>query len=215
VRTFVTVGALVALSSLACGDEKSSLSPSDRLAIAKTHFTEGQAAYRRGDFEQAEKEFTESYQFSPQPMLLYDIAQAARSAGHLQKALEMYRAYLTVRTEPILRSNAEQRIRELEREISSAPTQPQSEAAPIPAPPTSSGSGASEKAPSAAAAPAPPLVAAAAPPAPKRRLVRRGWFWGTLVAAAVVAGGAIALGVTLGSRNVYPTPTVGTTPAVP
>lgn len=51
--------------------------------------------------------------------------------------------------------------------------------------------------------PAPPKLApltqiAAPPPAPPPPLYRRGWFWGVVLGAAALVGGALALGLTLG-----------------
>jgi hypothetical protein len=53
---------------------------------------------------------------------------------------------------------------------------------------------------------APLLVA---PSARKRPLYKRAWFWGVVGAGAAVAAGAIAVGVVFGTRDRYPSSTLG------
>jgi tetratricopeptide (TPR) repeat protein len=52
-------------------------------------------------------------------------------------------------------------------------------------------------APTVAPQPSAPLAVRASPLPPPRPLYRRGWFWGVLVSAAALVGGAIALGFLL------------------
>jgi tetratricopeptide (TPR) repeat protein len=140
---------------------------------AREHYKKGLAAYNLGQYPEAASEFEAAYRLFLDPALLFNIAQAHRMNGDLEKALNGYRSFL--RTAPSgtqNRAQAEKWRQELEREVAkakAAATAPVSKppattsGTPTPTPtPTPTQIPAAENAP---ATPAPAaLTAAGAPP---------------------------------------------------
>jgi hypothetical protein len=62
---------------------------------ARAAFDEGNALFRAGRYEAAIGAFTRGYALVPQPLFLYDIAQAARLSKQPAKAITYYGLYLT------------------------------------------------------------------------------------------------------------------------
>src|SRR5262249_39729268 len=63
-------------------------------------YSEGEAAYRLGRYDEAAKRYEESYRLTHYPTILFDIAQCYRrqyetdhDVAHLRKALDLYRAF--------------------------------------------------------------------------------------------------------------------------
>src|SRR5438067_946059 len=104
---------LVALVSVPVGAEE--LSPAERDARAHAWFERGRASFKLGYFAAAVEEFEQGYKYLPHPLFVYNIAQSARRAGQVQKALDSYRAYLKARPDAPERKECEQRIAELEK----------------------------------------------------------------------------------------------------
>ena len=188
---------------------------------AREHYKKGLAAYNLGQYSEAAAEFEAAYRLFLDPALLFNIAQAHRMNGELEKALNGYRSFL--RTAPPGtrdRAQAEKWRQELEREIARAKAAAPSTPAPAPenkppAPATASAPAPTKPAP-APAAPAvivtspPTTLALAAPnpatpaamptleaaPAPARTESSNEsghwWIWG-VVGGAVVAGVITAL----------------------
>ncbi len=125
---------------------------------ARDHYKKGLAAYNLGQYSEAAAEFEAAYRLFLDPVLLFNIAQAHRMNGELEKALNGYRAYL--RTAPPGtrdRAQAEKWRQELEREVARA------KAAAPPPPATATAS----KPPATATPAAPtPVDPATAPDAP-------------------------------------------------
>ena len=181
---------------------------------AREHYKKGLAAYNLGQYSEAAAEFEAAYRSFLDPALLFNIAQAHRMNGDLEKALNGYRAFL--RTAPPAtrdRAQAEKWRQELEREVARAKANaPAPSPAPLPAPvPTATtpapAPAAPPPAPAAAAAPAtlalaapdptpsagmPALEATAAPRSDESKESSHLWIWG-VVGGAVVAGVIAAL----------------------
>ena len=72
--------------------------------LARGHYEKAVNHFNAGEYVPAADEFQAVYKIVPQPVLLYDAAQAYRLASATQKALEFYQAYM--KSAP---PNAEQR----------------------------------------------------------------------------------------------------------
>src|SRR5262249_20752976 len=91
-------------SRMAFGDDRSE---------AREHYLKGTKAFDLGAYEEAIAEYTAAYRLKNDPALLYNLAQAARLAGHAAEALRFYRVFLTkVPTTPN-RDECERKISEL------------------------------------------------------------------------------------------------------
>jgi tetratricopeptide (TPR) repeat protein len=74
----------------------------DDLTRAKAYFKAGAAAYTAGDYQAAIQALDAAYQLTPLPAIAFSLAQAerrqyfvSRERGHLDRAIELYRVYLT------------------------------------------------------------------------------------------------------------------------
>jgi tetratricopeptide (TPR) repeat protein len=199
--------------------------PDPAIAEARKHFADGSKAYNLGEFDVAVREYKAAYNAKPDPVFLYNIAQAYRLANDLSQALFFYRSYLRNQPNTPNRKEIDERIRQLESQIARqrvittepqtatvAPgSLPQSSPAPEPRPlePVTT-----KPAPSPGAAPEPALVntpaatvtPAAAPSvelstsraAPQQKpLYKKAWFWGVIGGVVVVAGVGVGLGLGL------------------
>lgn len=63
-------------------------------ALAKQYYKLGEELYNRADYEGALKQFSQSYQLSKRPALLYNMARCHESLGQHEKAIEIYGEYL-------------------------------------------------------------------------------------------------------------------------
>jgi tetratricopeptide (TPR) repeat protein len=178
---------------------------------AKTLFTRGRASYALGRYAEAAELFEKAFELKQDPAILYNAAQAHRLAGNNRKALVLYQSYLRLFGE-------QQNAAEVERRIADLKVAIQAEQAAKTNPPTGllndkpdATQRSTEPTPSVAASePAASTPALVVQPPPKKKpLSRRPWFWGVLVGSAVVVGGAIALGVVLGSPPQNPDVTLG------
>lgn len=61
---------------------------------AREHTSRATAAYNLGHYDEASGEFEAAYRLIQDPALLFNVAQAHRLAGHDDKALTAYKAYL-------------------------------------------------------------------------------------------------------------------------
>lgn len=87
-RGVLALALVLGLSSIAAA-----ASENDR-AAAREHFQKGTKFFDLGKFEDAVKEYEAAYELIDDPVLLYNIAQAHRLAGHTERALFFYRSFL-------------------------------------------------------------------------------------------------------------------------
>lgn len=135
---------------------------------ARQHYAKGKQAFDLGKWDDAIAEFEEAYKLRSDPTFLFNMAQAYRRKGDLQRALDLYKNYLIENPDSPKRSEIEKRIRALEKEMKNparrqieAPAPVAQPSEPPPAAP------AVAQAPAPAAAPAPATVPAPEPaPAP-------------------------------------------------
>ena len=199
-RMVIVLVALVLVCRSAIADESE----------AKSLFTRGRTAYALGRFNDAADLFEKAFELKQDPAILYNAAQAHRLAGNKPKALVLYQNYLRLFGEQTNSSEVERRIGELKTAI-------EAEQAAKTNPPTGLLNDKGEPPASAASAPrstaspptASPLLATQAALPPKKPLARRGWFWSVVVGGAAVVGGAVALGVVLGTAKSGPAITLG------
>lgn len=85
---------------------------------ARRHYAEGTKAFNLGEFQRAITEYKAAYNAKPDPVFLYNIAQAYRLAGDLNNSLFFYRSYLRSAPETPKRREVEERIAGLESQIS-------------------------------------------------------------------------------------------------
>ncbi|MSP59931.1 MAG: hypothetical protein EXR72_06250 [Myxococcales bacterium] len=115
---------------------------------AGRHFTAGQEAFSRGQYNRAADEFEAAYQITKDPVLLYNIGEANERGGNGRAAVRSYRGYLTDAPQAADRVDVERKIAGLEDKYGLRPPPP----VPLIAPPPR--------------APAPPLVVAPVAPPP-------------------------------------------------
>jgi tetratricopeptide (TPR) repeat protein len=188
-----TVGAalLVLAGAQARGDELSAMTPKQRLERALAHFEAGRAHYKLGSYEEAMRDFSESYRYQPEPLLLFNLAQAARKAGHRDLALAKYREFVRAQPHAEQRGEADGYIGELEQLPPDGSVEPPP-AAPPPAAP-------------AAKTPATDNVLVAAPTPRSRRPL---WI-GLGAAGAAVVVLALVLGLSFGLTGSAPVSGLG------
>jgi tetratricopeptide (TPR) repeat protein len=66
----------------------------DTTREAKEHWQKGAAAYDVGRYEEAVKEFEESYRLAPRSAILFDLARTETKLGHEDKAIDYLERYL-------------------------------------------------------------------------------------------------------------------------
>lgn len=84
--------------------------PAPRAEPSGSDFDEGLALYKRGDYAAAITRFQAGYDKSPDPVFLYNIAQAHRQAHHDDLALAFYRRYLAAEPNADNRAEVEAQI---------------------------------------------------------------------------------------------------------
>jgi tetratricopeptide (TPR) repeat protein len=191
--------------------------------VATAHVRKATAAYNLGKYADAAKEYEAAYEQTLDPNLLFNIAQAYRLAGDREKAITAYRSFIRSAPQSEQRHLAETKVRELERQRSTAPPA----TGPVPAPESAASAPAAAPAPTPALRPMAPVVpastdtpgpgsaAAATPsttevagglvtapsapePAQPARFYKRWPFWTAV--GAVVAGGVV-LGIVLSRHS--------------
>lgn len=145
---------------------------------------EGKRAYRTGQYDQAVAAFEAAYTIKPEPLFLFNMAQARRLSGRNQEALQLYERYLQNDPGSELREKTEGYIAEVKTKLALA--RPAKE----PGLPTSGGTETPLLKSSALS-----NALLAAQPSTSRPIYKRWWFW-TSVGVAV-AGATIAAGLTV------------------
>ncbi len=81
---------------------------------AKEHYIAANKAFNLADYDEAIREFEAAYRIVEDPAFIYNLAQAHRLAGHLDKAVRFYRNYLRLDPGTSQKAAIEQRIAEME-----------------------------------------------------------------------------------------------------
>lgn len=189
----------------------------------KKLFESATAEFNLGHYEKAASMYEDVYKITLEPVLLYNIAQARRLGGDLEKAIFFYKGYLRAQPQAKNRLEVQRRIADLEVAVEAKKrSQERPPNAPVTAegqpataaptteapPPVSPPSGAEPPTAPAPVAAAPALVETKPPPAEKP-ITKKPWFWAVVgVGAVVVVGVSIGLGVGLSSPS-NPKPALG------
>jgi tetratricopeptide (TPR) repeat protein len=94
-----------------------SFAQSKRPQSAESHYRKGKKAYTVGHFAEAIEEFEKAFDIKPEPVFLFNMAQAHRQNGNLQRAIFFYRRYLEADPTAKDRADIEKRIKEGEAEL--------------------------------------------------------------------------------------------------
>jgi tetratricopeptide (TPR) repeat protein len=81
--------------------------------VARVHYEAAVNHFNLGEYAEAAEEFRQVYRAAPQPVLLYDAAQAYRLAGQSEAALTLYESFLRQAPNAPVRGEVERRIGEL------------------------------------------------------------------------------------------------------
>jgi tetratricopeptide (TPR) repeat protein len=109
---------LIVLTTLTVLAGSAHARPVDARAVeVKQHYEAGLAAFNLQDYDHAVVEFEAAYRLRPDPVFLYNLAQAHRRAGRHERALYFYRTYLRAGSDPPNRGEVETRIQTLEKLI--------------------------------------------------------------------------------------------------
>ncbi len=163
--TAVLVG-LAGLSFAAMLTSAPARADEDATEQARQHYAKGKQAFDLGKWDDAIAEFEDAYRLRSDPTFLFNMAQAYRRKGDLQRALDLYKNYLIENPTTPKRADIEKRIQTLEEEMKKRPAAPAplarepSPAAPEPSPKTNVAPPAPMPAPAASAAPVTPGPAA-------------------------------------------------------
>jgi tetratricopeptide (TPR) repeat protein len=229
----VALGVLLSLAALPVVAAEVS---EEAKAQAREKFTQGNAAYERGEFRQALVAFDAAYKLAPLPGFLFNVAQCHRQLGAYERAAFFYRRYLSLsEKEPAnaamvqeLIADMDTRVRQeaarrAEREkLARAKAEERSRAEPVKAAearaevkPERRGLKEAERQAvesrtvSAAPTGLPPAAVPGAPaPEVREPLTRKWWVWAGAGAAVVLAGGIV---YAASSSDPRPT-TLGTIP---
>jgi len=194
---------LLALSAAALAKPKAK--PPSKADQARMYFEEGTKYYSLRDFPKAVANYKKAFELRPEPVLLYNIAQAYRLSRDFDDSLYFYKSYLRNEPNAANRAEVEGRIAEME-----AAVQQQERAAKPPNDAVTPGE--APTSPGDTRIPSPEQVAEetdepeteteAAPPSTdsgsrSRPVYKKWWFWtgiaavavGTVVVVAASSGG--------------------------
>jgi tetratricopeptide (TPR) repeat protein len=171
---------------------------------ARQHFDNAQTHFAVGEFTQAADEYLEAYKLKPDAALLYNAAQSYRLGGNAEKALVLYKNYVTFyRSQPNI-AEVKVQIAKLQEAITAAekakqqPPNDTAEPKPsLPAAPTTTESAPAQATTSAPAAAVTTTQAETKSEAPAKKtpIYKKWWLWtivGVVVVGAVVAGAVVA-----------------------
>lgn len=170
---------LAAAPRVAPADPADKKPPAAADASGRAHFQRGQQLSASGDYPAAYREFAAGYAMTERPLFLFNMGEAARASGWLDKARDAYRAFLRADPGNAVAATALQRLDDVERAMRSA-TPP-----PLMPPPVAPLQPPSETAPTR-------LVAGE----PAHRPIYKKWPFWAVIAGGAIAGGAVVYAVT-------------------
>src|SRR5262245_5771279 len=86
----------------------------NKTKTAKQYVDAGIAAKDTGDYDTAITFYTKAYELLPNPLLIFNIAEAHRLAGRFDQALKQYRDYLAKEPNGLKSRQARENIKEIE-----------------------------------------------------------------------------------------------------
>jgi hypothetical protein len=84
---------------------------------ARKHYVQAQKEYDLGNWDEAARGFSWAYELRPDPIFLYNMAQAYRRGGNLQRAIDLYKNYLLKDPNSPQRADVEQRVQRLQKQL--------------------------------------------------------------------------------------------------
>jgi hypothetical protein len=165
--------------------------------------------YEIGEYDDAIVQFKKSYAADPNPMILFNLAQAYRFKHDWTQAMRMYENYLRLMQHPPNRAVVQALIVEMkkkadEEELVDGHGKAARDNTPViimPTPDTTQPQPVVTAPPPVVIAPEPPKLIITAPPPPRRPIYKRWWLWTTV--GAGVAAVAVGLGVGLTQSHDY------------
>jgi hypothetical protein len=109
---------LVALVAIVLVASNATTARADDAQKARELFTQGNTYFDLGQFDKAIDAWQNGYQLKNDPGFLYNIAQAYRTMGDAQKAIFFYKRYLSNSLKARNRSEVEQKIEALQKQLS-------------------------------------------------------------------------------------------------
>ncbi|MSP17769.1 MAG: hypothetical protein EXR73_14385 [Myxococcales bacterium] len=196
-RTVALIAAVVVLRGAIGGADPT---------VAKKHYDDGMAHYVLHDWDEAIRAFKAGFVEAHLPAFLYNIGQSYRMSNRPTEAVEFFRRFLELSTDPKGRAEVEALIKKTD---AARPTAPPAAVAPPPAavPAKPEAVAPAVATPPSSAVPAAALVPAVAETKP---LTRRGWFWGVVGGAAALVAAGVIVGVLVGGGTSDPMPSRGT-----
>ena len=189
------LGRAVLVAVLLCSLAEASWADKKTETEARTYYDQGTKYYALGRFEEAIQNYEKAFELRPDPVLLYNIAQAYRLSKNFERALFFYKSFLRNAPDAPNRAQIEERIAELEEWVAkqqvtaNAPpvgtAEPEGDGrASIPSPDETAEAGdeADDEADTTPAAPAPRDGGGSRP------IYKKWWFWAGI--------GAVAIGTT-------------------
>jgi tetratricopeptide (TPR) repeat protein len=83
----------------------------------KEHYERAVILYKSGQYQKSIEEFQAAYEARPQPLLLFNLAQAHRKAGHPTEAQDLYERFLREAPDTDLRAETEGYLAEIRAEL--------------------------------------------------------------------------------------------------
>lgn len=90
---------------------------------ARRHDEKGKKFFNLGQWDDAIAEYRAAYELRSDPAFLFNLAQAYRRKGDLQRSLDLYKNFLIENPKSRKRADIENRIQNLEREMNNSPRQ--------------------------------------------------------------------------------------------
>ena len=131
VQPRVTITASLLLAALAVSLAGPAQAGDGATEQARQHYETGTQQYDLGHWDDAIREYEKAYELRPDPSFLYNLAQANRRKGDLKRAMDLYRNYLGKLPKGPQRTDVEEKIAALQKQIDEAAVKP---VAPVPEP---------------------------------------------------------------------------------
>lgn len=134
-RLFHILALALALPSVALAQDAAPELTPEQIDRARNHFNAGLAYYEDGRWENAAREFEESYRITRHPDVLYNVAQSYDRLDRHDEAIAAYRGYLEQQPNASDRATVERRIEELEARVAAERSDPAEQPASAPSSP--------------------------------------------------------------------------------
>ncbi len=227
------LGRAVLVAVLLCSLAEASWADKKTETEARTYYDQGTKYYALGRFEEAIQNYEKAFELRPDPVLLYNIAQAYRLSKNFERALFFYKSFLRNMPDAPNRPEVERRIGEMEAALKTQETSSQAPpvgtyepgtrppvTSPEPSPSPSPGPGTVIPKPETVAGGSDTGKETATPPdqgptdhgGGKRPIYKKWWFWAGVGAVAVgtvaivvatSGGGAERPGTDFGYQDIF------------